>query len=161
MLKIINKSDNRIFYATPQSAAFDIAANEHGMLQPGQRKLISTGLYLTAEQPIDKIDVMLHGLSVQWTPECRFFPELQIRPRSGLALKHGVTILNSPGTVDLDYRDPNEIKVLLFNAGGEPWHYTFGDRIAQGAVALVSRAIGDVEVQYTQRTGGFGSTGVK
>ncbi|WP_127145113.1 dUTP diphosphatase [Pelagibacterium montanilacus] len=87
--------------------------------------------------------------------------EAQIRPRSGLAAKHGVTVLNAPGTIDADYR--GEVKVLLINHGREPFRIGRGDRIAQMVIAQVARLdIGEVDtLKETDRgTGGFGSTGV-
>ena len=113
-VKIINKSDLSLpQYQTELSAGMDIPANVESAitLQPGERQLIATGLYLEIPPGY----------------------EMQIRPRSGLALKHGITVLNSPGTVDADYR--GEIKVLLINHGQEPFQISKGDRIAQMVLA--------------------------
>ena len=142
-LNIVNKSNNELpAYATPGSAGMDIRANlDHAvLLQPLERKLIPTGLYI--ELPL--------GF------------EAQIRPRSGLAIKQGITCLNSPGTVDSDYR--GEIKVILINLSNEPQQVQHGDRIAQMVVSKV--AIAElIPVQMINETvrgeGGFGHTGKK
>jgi len=142
-LNIVNKSNNELpAYATPGSAGMDIRANlDHAvLLQPLERKLIPTGLYL--ELPL--------GF------------EAQIRPRSGLAIKQGITCLNSPGTVDSDYR--GEIKVILINLSNEPQQVQHGDRIAQMVVSKVATAE-LIPVQMINETvrgeGGFGHTGKK
>ena len=109
-------------------------------LIPGTRILIPTGLFIEL-------------------PEGH---EAQIRPRSGLALKHGITVLNSPGTIDADYR--GEIKVLLINHGQETFEIQNGERIAQMIVAKYERVIWEIstELNTTERgAGGYGSTGVK
>jgi dUTP pyrophosphatase len=109
-------------------------------LIPGARILIPTGLFIEL-------------------PEGH---EAQIRPRSGLALKHGITVLNSPGTIDADYR--GEIKVLLINHGQEAFEIQNGERIAQMIVAKYERVIWEIstELNTTERgAGGYGSTGVK
>lgn len=127
-------------YATEQSAGMDLSAalDEAFILEPGDRSLIPTGLSIALPAGY----------------------EAQVRPRSGLALKHGVTVLNSPGTIDADYR--GEIKVLLANLGQEPFTIERGMRIAQMVVARhanVSWAVAE-ELEETQRgAGGFGSTG--
>ena len=125
---------------TPGSSGFDLAAAvpEDWVLSPGERLLVPT------------------GLAVELPAGC----EAQIRPRSGLAYKYGVTVLNAPGTVDADYR--GEIKVLLFNAGREEYIIRRGDRIAQMViVALPEVYIEEVEeLKETERgAGGFGHTG--
>jgi len=142
-LNIVNKSNNELpAYATPGSAGMDIRANlGHAvLLQPLERKLIPTGLYI--ELPL--------GF------------EAQIRPRSGLAIKQGITCLNSPGTVDSDYR--GEIKVILINLSNEPQQVQHGDRIAQMVVSKVATAE-LIPVQMINETvrgeGGFGHTGEK
>lgn len=154
MLYIKNTSENKTFYATAQSAGFDISSTEEGLLDPGEYRAFSTGLY---------IDV---GRGQMSPPG--YVPELQIRSRSGLAFKNGIAVLafkndiavlNEPGTIDADY--PNEIKVILINHGKQPFLVEKGMRIAQGVVALTVRAEGDVDVKDTVRTGGFGSTGSK
>jgi dUTP pyrophosphatase len=131
-------------YQTTSSAGMDLVAaigrNARLVIEPGGRDLVPTGFAVEV-------------------PEGH---EAQIRPRSGLALKHGVTVLNSPGTIDSDYR--GEICIILVNHGSEPFEIARGDRIAQMVIAPVVR-VQPVEVanlSSTQRgQGGFGSTGVK
>lgn len=143
-IKFINKSDNKNpVYAKVGDSGFDLRANERGTLKPLERKLIGTGLYFELPDGY----------------------ELQIRPRSGLAYKNGVTVLNSPGTVDTGYR--GEIKVLLVNISNEDFTWDKGERIAQGVIShRVSSDYGDLievfEINESERgEGGFGSTGVK
>jgi dUTP pyrophosphatase len=125
-------------YTTEGAAGLDVTAAEELTLQPGQRHAVATGFAI--EIP--------HGY------------EVQVRPRSGLALKHGITCLNTPGTIDSDYR--GEVKVILANLGHEPFAVRRGERIAQLVPAPVLRA-DFVEVEQlgdTERgSGGFGSTG--
>lgn len=142
-MRIINKSSNEIAYQTKWSAGFDIPANERLIIKVGETKAVSTGLYVDTSEYTD----------VNWTG---IIEELQIRPRSGLALKHGITVLNSPGTIDCDY--PNEIKVILHNFGDKDFIVFVGDRIAQGVMNLVMQA-DSVPVKSAIREGGFGSTG--
>ena len=125
-------------YAHPGDAGMDVCACESATLQPGARKLIKTGLVMELPKGT----------------------EAQMRPRSGLALKHGLTLLNTPGTIDEGYR--GEVGVILINLGQEPFEVTPGMRIAQMVIAPVLRV--DVaeadEVSGTARgAGGFGSTG--
>ena len=129
-------------YATEHAAGMDLCAavTNDIILQPGQRTLIPTGLSIALPEGF----------------------EAQIRPRSGLALKNGITVLNSPGTIDADYR--GEVQVILANLGTENFTVTRGMRIAQMVVARYSR----VEWQQTEQlsstargAGGFGSTGTK
>ena len=125
-------------YATPASAGVDLRASEGCVIPPGGRALVPTGLRIALPEDY----------------------EAQIRPRSGLALRHGVTLPNSPGTIDADYR--GEIGVILMNLGQEPFVVEPGDRIAQMVVAPVTRvAWSEVEeLDATERgEGGFGSTG--
>jgi len=127
-------------YATPGSAGVDLAAAIEARMEiaPGERAAIPTGIAL--------------ALPAGW--------EGQVRPRSGLALKHGVTVLNSPGTIDSDYR--GEVQVILANLGSSPFTIARGDRIAQLVIAPVARAAWRLttELPFTQRgAGGFGSTG--
>lgn len=124
-------------YQTKGSAGFDIDSTTEGYLQPGDHTIISTGLFMEIPEGY----------------------ELQIRPRSGLALTHGITVLNSPGTIDSDYR--GEIKIILINHSSEPFLVTYGMRIAQGVFAPVIQAEFEPVEQLTktERTGGFGSTG--
>lgn len=125
-------------YSTPGSAGIDLISNGTVVLNPGERKLIST----------------IWRFSI---PEGY---EMQIRPRSGLALKHGITVLNAPGTIDSDYRGP--IGVILVNTGNGPYVVNQYDRIAQGIVAKVEH-VEFIEVEEFGQTergeGGFGSTG--
>ena len=125
-------------YATPASAGVDLRASEGCVIPPGGRALVPTGLRIALPEDY----------------------EAQIRPRSGLALRHGVTLPNSPGTIDADYR--GEIGVILMNLGQDPFVVEPGDRIAQMVVAPVARvAWSEVEeLDATERgEGGFGSTG--
>ena len=135
-----------------------------GLALPAYQSVHAAGLDLLAGLPADAPMVLPSGartliptgLSIELPPGY----EAQIRPRSGLALKHGVTLLNSPGTVDADYR--GEIMVLLINHGAEPFTIRSGDRIAQLIVASVAHvAVVEVEelANTTRGAGGFGSTG--
>jgi dUTP pyrophosphatase len=142
-VKVINQSNNVLpTYATEGSSGMDLRANlpEPITLQPLQRLLIPTGLFI--EMPL--------GI------------EAQIRPRSGLAVKQGLTCLNSPGTVDSDYR--GEIKVLLINLSNEPQPIVHGDRIAQMVFVKVEVATLLLVQELTdtvRAAGGFGHTGVQ
>ena len=126
-------------YASDGAAGMDIVAAESLTLRPGARAAIATGLAF--------------AIPVGW--------EIQVRPRSGLALKNGITCLNTPGTIDSDYR--GEVKVILANLSDEYFEVKRGDRIAQIVPAQVQRTV-LVEVEdldgTTRGTGGFGSTGV-
>lgn len=125
-------------YATAGAAGMDVVAAEDVTLAPNARHAVATGFAIAIPEGY----------------------EVQVRPRSGLALKHGVTCLNTPGTIDTDYR--GEIKVILANLGNEPFDVRRGERIAQLVPAAVTAAT-MVEVQTLNRTdrgtGGFGSTG--
>ena len=140
---VINTSQNNLpAYETLSSAGMDVRAalTEVVTLQPLERKLIPTGLFL--EIP--------HGY------------EVQVRPRSGLAYKNGVTVLNAPGTIDADYR--GEVGVLLVNLSNEPFTIASGDRIAQLVVAKVEQIEWKPTSQLSETErgeGGFGSTGKK
>jgi dUTP pyrophosphatase len=140
---VINTSQNNLpVYETLSSAGMDVRAALTGAvtLQPLERKLIPTGLFL--EIP--------HGY------------EVQVRPRSGLAYKNGVTVLNAPGTIDADYR--GEVGVLLVNLSNEPFTIASGDRIAQLVVAKVEQIEWKPTDQLSETErgeGGFGSTGKK
>jgi len=143
-INYINKSENKNpVYAKEGDSGFDLRANESGSLKPLERKLVGTGLYFELPDGY----------------------ELQIRPRSGLAYKNGITVLNSPGTVDTGYR--GEIKVLLVNISNETFTWERGERIAQGVIAhRISSDYGDLievmEINESERgEGGFGSTGTK
>lgn len=140
-IKVINKSRFDLpAYATAGSSGLDIKANIEGalVLKPLERCVVPTGLFV--EIPI--------GF------------EAQVRPRSGLAAKHGITVLNTPGTIDADYR--GEIKVILVNLSNEPFTIEPGERIAQIIFAKIEQ-IGWVDVEnisFTERgSGGFGHTG--
>lgn len=142
VIKIINQSNNNTpHYATAGSAGMDIRANLSSpiTLQPLQREMVPTGLFIQLPDGY----------------------EAQVRPRSGLANKQGITCLNSPGTVDSDYR--GEIKVILINLSSEEQMIQHGDRIAQMIISKVEKAKWEVvqELNETQRgEGGFGHTGV-
>ena len=142
-VKVVNKGHQPLpRYATPQSAGMDLRANldEPVTLQPLERRLIPTGLYIALPEGY----------------------EAQVRPRSGLALKKGITVLNSPGTIDADYR--GEIGVLLINLSQEPFIVNDGERIAQMVIARHEQGLfEEVEVlDVTERgEGGYGHTGVK
>ncbi|MBP5663692.1 MAG: dUTP diphosphatase [Bacteroidales bacterium] len=141
--KIVNKSTNATpAYATAQSAGMDLRANLEApiTLKPMERAMIPTGLFI--ELPVGY--------------------EAQVRPRSGLAAKHGITVLNTPGTIDADYR--GEIKVILINLSTEPFEIQHGERIAQMVIAK-HETVQWEEVEVLSDTergaGGFGSSGVK
>lgn len=140
---IINKSNNPLpSYETSASAGLDIRAfiKEKCTINSGERKLIKTGLFLEIPEGY----------------------EAQVRPRSGLALKNGITVLNSPGTIDADYR--GEIGVILINHSSEIFEINSGDRIAQLVFAKVEQAVWleKESLNETERgEGGFGSTGKK
>lgn len=143
-VKIINKSHHPLpSYSTPESAGMDVRAylpQGSIVLHPGERTLVPTGLYM--ELPSGY--------------------ECQIRPRSGLALRHGVTILNAPGTVDADYR--GEIGVILVNFGQEDFEIVDGERICQMVVKQYTRVKWHLaeELDKTKRgDGGFGHTGLQ
>ncbi|MCE1202515.1 MAG: dUTP diphosphatase [Bacteroidia bacterium] len=140
-IRIVNHSSNPLpAYETAHAAGMDLRANLETplIIAPGRRALVPTGLFVEI-------------------PEGH---EAQVRPRSGLAIKHGITVLNSPGTIDADYR--GEINVILINLGDQPFEIRHGDRIAQMIVAkheTVSWELAD-ELNSTERgKGGFGHTG--
>lgn len=142
-LEIINKSKHALpKYETPLSAGVDLRANIDAplVLKPLERALVKTGLYIALPEGY----------------------EAQIRPRSGLAFKNGITVLNAPGTIDADYR--GEIGVILVNLSNEPFTVNDGERIAQMVVARYEQAqFIETETlnETTRGAGGFGSTGVK
>ena len=142
-IKIVNRGRQQLpAYATEQSAGMDLRANidESITLNPMERRIIPTGLYMALPPGY----------------------EAQVRPRSGLAFKHGITVLNSPGTIDADYR--GEIGVLLINLSTEPFVITEGERIAQMVIARHEQGQFE-EVDQLDQTergeGGYGHTGVK
>ena len=125
-------------YATPGAAGMDVVAAENYVLAPGARHAVATGFRVAIPEGY----------------------EIQVRPRSGLAFKHGVSVPNTPGTIDSDYR--GELKVLMINHGSEPFAVRRGERIAQLVPAVVTLAAFDEvdELSETDRGhGGFGSTG--
>ncbi len=142
-IKVVNRGHQQLpAYATPQSAGMDLRANlsEPIILHPMERRLIPTGLHIALPEGY----------------------EAQVRPRSGLALKHGLTVLNTPGTIDADYR--GEIGVVLINLSQEDFVINDGERIAQMVIARHEQ--GDLvvveELDQTERgEGGYGHTGVK
>jgi len=141
VVKVVNKSENGLpSYETIGSAGCDVRSTHSATINPGDKLLVKTGLYV--EIPIGY--------------------EIQVRPRSGLAFKHGITVLNSPGTIDADYR--GEIGVILINHGHEQAYLEDGERIGQ----LVLNKVEQIEWEQvlmlddTKRgSGGFGSTGKK
>ena len=142
-IKVVNRGHQQLpAYATPQSAGMDLRANLGApiTLHPMERRLIPTGLHIALPEGY----------------------EAQVRPRSGLALKHGLTVLNTPGTIDADYR--GEIGVVLINLSQEDFVINDGERIAQMVIARYEQ--GDLvvveELDQTERgEGGYGHTGVK
>lgn len=142
-VNIINNSANPLpTYETSGSAGMDLRASldQPMVLEPLQRAMVPTGIHIALPEGY----------------------ECQIRPRSGLAAKHGITVLNSPGTIDADYR--GEIKVILVNLSNEPFTINPGERVCQMVISRYSRAEW-VEVETLDETergsGGFGHTGVK
>ena len=142
-IKVINKGHQQLpAYATPQSAGMDLRANLDTpvVIKPMERKLIGTGLHI--------------ALPVGY--------EAQVRPRSGLALKHGITVLNTPGTIDADYR--GDIGVILINLSNEPFEIKPGERIAQLVICSHEKAESELvdTLDSTDRNdGGFGHSGTK
>ena len=143
-LNFVNKSENQDpEYATEGSSGFDLRASESKKIEPGCYEMVSTGLFF--EIPANF--------------------EIQVRPRSGLAAKNGVTVLNTPGTIDSDYR--GEIKVILINHGKQTFNIEPGDRIAQAVIAQTSTAyvklnkVNQISDDTERSSGGFGSTGIK
>ncbi len=142
-VKIVNRSPfDTPSYATASSAGMDLKANldESVTLSPLERAMVPTGIFIELPEGF----------------------EAQIRPRSGLAAKHGISIVNAPGTIDADYR--GEIKVLLVNLSSEPFEINPGERIAQMVVARYEKVewqeVDELE-ESARGTGGFGSTGRK
>jgi dUTP pyrophosphatase len=146
-IKLKNESNNPDpEYATFGSSGFDLRANlensESIVIPVGNRAIVPTGLFFELPEGF----------------------EIQVRPRSGLAAKNGVTVLNTPGTVDADYR--GEVKVILINLGGAPFEINHGDRIAQGVIASVIgkniisfNRVSEINENTDRGSGGFGSTG--
>jgi len=144
-ISFVNESENDDpQWETNGSAGFDLRASEHGSIKPNEFKVIPTGLFFDIPENF----------------------EIQIRPRSGLAAKKGVTVLNSPGTIDSDYT--GEIKVILINHGDKTFDIAKGDRIAQAVIATVTakniiqlNKVSKIEKDTERGTGGFGSTGLR
>lgn len=143
-INYVNKSNNpNPEYATSGSAGFDLRSNVNLTIQPGDFDKVPTGLFFELPENF----------------------EMQVRPRSGLAAKHGVTVLNTPGTIDSDYR--GEIIVILINHGKEPFKIEKGDRIAQAVVAqtvssfIKLNKVSEISDNTDRSSGGFGSTGIK
>ena len=142
-VEVVNLSSHELpKYSTNESAGLDLRAELHSpvTLEPGQRRLIPTGLKIALPTGF----------------------EAQVRPRSGLAYKHGITVLNSPGTIDADYR--GDVGVILINHGSESFTIENGERIAQLIIAKFVQIDWDevLDLSSTSRgEGGFGSTGVK
>lgn len=142
-IKIVNKGQQPLpTYATAQSAGMDLRANIDApiTLRPMERQLIPTGLHIALPEGF----------------------EAQVRPRSGLALKHGITVLNTPGTIDADYR--GELKVLLVNFSNSDFVINAGERVAQMVIARYEKVDFEqvIELDDTERgAGGYGHTGVK
>ena len=142
-VQIINRSHHALpQYATPQSAGVDLRANIEAPieLRPMERRLVPTGLFMALPPGF----------------------EAQVRPRSGLAIKHGITVLNTPGTIDADYR--GEICVILVNLSNEPFLIADGERIAQMVIARHEQAEWeevDVLSETERGAGGFGHSGTK
>ncbi|MEZ5680641.1 MAG: dUTP diphosphatase [Erythrobacter sp.] len=125
-------------YATSGAAGMDVLSAENITIKPGQRHAVATGFAVAIPDGF----------------------EIQVRPRSGLALKHGISVPNTPGTIDSDYR--GEVKIIMINHGDEPFAIARGDRVAQLVLAPVTQAAWDLveELDETERgAGGFGSTG--
>ena len=143
LVKIVNKSNNALpAYQTIQSAGMDLRSNLDVAIElaPLERKLIGTGLYIELPEGY----------------------EAQIRPRSGLAYKHGISVLNTPGTIDADYR--GEIGIILVNLSNENFVIQPGERIAQMVISRHAQAdLHEVEIlgESERSSGGFGSTGTK
>lgn len=125
-------------YQTPGAAGMDVRAAEDCILTPGETRLVATGFSMSISEGY----------------------EAQLRPRSGLAIKHGITLMNSPGTIDSDFR--GAVQVILTNLGREPFEVKKGDRVAQMVITKVEQPVIEIvdELEDTERgTGGFGSTG--
>lgn len=137
---VLDHASGPPLYATPDAAGMDLRAAEAFAMAPGERVVVPTGIAMAIPRGF----------------------EGQVRPRSGLAARHGVTVLNSPGTIDADYR--GEIKIILINHGQESVSFERGERIAQLVLAPVMRAdlIEVASLQETERgDGGFGSSGTR
>lgn len=137
-VKVINKSENKLpKYETSGSAGMDVRSNEDYTLKPNRRTIIQTGLFFEIPEGF----------------------EMQVRPRSGMAAKYGITVLNAPGTIDSDYR--GELGIILYNSGQSEFEIKKGDRIAQLVLAPVTRFEFELaeNLSASERQGGFGHTG--
>ncbi|MFZ9520151.1 MAG: dUTP diphosphatase [Silvanigrellaceae bacterium] len=158
-LPILNLENSRadldaaaeINYATALSAGFDLKAADAVVIPPGEWRLVDTGLRLAPQnsKPLARIRLGRTGFDI--------VAELQVRPRSGLAAKKGITVLNAPGTIDADYE--GKIMTCLMNHGGEPFKIAKGDKVSQGVFALAIRPHSVPVAEKTRGAGGFGSTG--
>lgn len=139
-IKKIDKNAIIPAYQTDGSSGFDLCSTEDISIKPTERALVSTGLVFAV--PLGY--------------------ELQVRPRSGLAFKKGITVLNTPGTVDSDYR--GEVKIIVINLGKEDFIVKKGDRIAQGVISAINKVelkeVENIDENTARGAGGFGSTGV-
>ena len=144
-ISFVNESENQDpDWETSGSVGFDLRSSENGSIKPNEFKVVPTGLFFDLPENF----------------------EMQIRPRSGLAAKHGITVLNSPGTIDSDYT--GEIKVILINHGKNTFEIAAGDRIAQAVISTVTakniiqlNKVSSIDKDTERGTGGFGSTGIK
>ena len=142
-VRVINHSKHSLpKYETPDSAGLDLRANldSSTSIKPGERTMVPTGLFIELPKGF----------------------EAQVRPRSGLAIKHGITVLNSPGTIDADYR--GEVKVLLINHSGQEFQIKDGERIAQMVISrheTLEWTPVEVLAESARGSGGFGSSGTK
>jgi dUTP pyrophosphatase len=150
MIKLEFTGTGKVAYATKDSAGFDLCSQEDLVIAPGEYKLIDTGVRIIEHAIAERAEI--NGISY------RVVPELQVRARSGLASKHGISILNGIGSCDADYR--GVIKVNLINHSGIEFKVSKGDRIAQAMCSFVLQLpcvpVNDVE----RGVGGFGSTGI-
>lgn len=141
-IKVVGEDAKIPVYKTARSSGADVcSAEESFVLRPGERRMVHTGVYLQIPDGY----------------------EVQVRPRSGLAVKHGIMLVNTPGTIDSDYQ--GECNVILINCGENDWTCNKGDRIAQFVLAPVVRAVFQTMIDFSEKTergaGGFGSTGIK
>lgn len=152
MIGLIDKREDEVKekyplqYKTSLAAGFDFPSNEDVIIPHGEHKLVKTGLYLDIEKT--------SGLELG---PLTLFPYLAIVPRSGLARDYGITILNSPATIDADYED--EIGIMLYNTSIVDYSVRLGERIGQGIVQLTTRPFDMIPNDVERGDGGFGSTG--
>lgn len=155
VITVVRRTDGQtppeVSYATHLSAGFDLRSAEAVVIPPGEWRVVDTGLAIHQPNGKPLLRLAWRGTGID------FVAELQIRPRSGLAAKHGITLLNTPGTVDADYEGP--ILCTLFNASRKPFTIEPGDRIAQGVFAYAARPASISVREAVRGAGGFGSTG--